>query len=63
MEQSAQFLLTLGGILLLGLLTTTIAHRTILPRVTLLLIFGALIGHEGLDMIPAQFSDYYELIA
>ena len=63
MEQSAQFLLTLGGILLLGLLTTTIAHRTILPRVTLLLIFGALIGHEGLDMIPVQFSDYYELIA
>ena len=38
MESNYQFLLTVGGILLLGLLTSTIGRRTPLPRVTLLLL-------------------------
>lgn len=63
MESSAQFLLTLGGILLLGLITSTLAQRTALPRVTLLLIFGIIIGHEGLNIIPLEFSSYFDLIA
>ena len=63
MESSAQFLLTLGGILLLGLITSTMAERTALPRVTLLLIFGLVIGHEGLNIIPLEFSNYFDLIA
>ena len=63
MESSAQFLLTVSGILLLGLLTSTLARRTFLPRVTLLLIFGILIGGDGLDIIPAIFSDRFDLIA
>lgn len=63
MESSAQFLLTLGGILLLGLITSTVANRTVLPRVTLLLIFGIVIGHEGFDIIPLEFSKHFNLIA
>ena len=39
-QSVSQFLLALGGILLLGLLTDTLGRRTHLPRVTLLLIFG-----------------------
>ncbi len=63
MDTSSQLLLTIGGILLLGLLTTTLAHRTILPRATLLLIFGALIGGEALNIIPQVFTDLFDIIA
>ena len=63
MDSASQFLLTIGGILLIGLMTSTIAHRTFLPRVTLLLIFGALIGKEFLDIIPSLFVNQFELIA
>jgi Kef-type K+ transport system membrane component KefB len=63
MESSTQFLLTLGGILLLGLFTSTVALRTALPRVTLLLIFGIIIGHEGFNIIPLEFSSHFDLIA
>ncbi len=63
MELSSPFLLTLGGILLLGLLTSTIARRTFLPRVSLLLIFGILIGDQVLDLIPPMFVDHFNLIA
>ncbi|KPK12233.1 MAG: sodium:proton antiporter [Acidithiobacillales bacterium SG8_45] len=58
-----QFLFTLGAILLLGLLTDAIGRRTFLPRVTLLLLFGILIGNEVLDLIPVFFSSRFELIA
>lgn len=63
MEASAQLLLTIGGILLLGLLTSTLAHRTPLPRVTLLLLFGALIGKDLLNLIPPVIGDRFQLIA
>jgi len=63
MESSAQFILTIGCILLLGLFTSSLAQRSFLPRVTLLLIFGIIIGQEGLDVIPHVFSDYFDIIA
>ena len=61
--ESSQFLLALGGILLIGLATASLGHRTFLPRVTLLLIFGVIIGKEALDIIPMVFSDRFEIIA
>jgi Kef-type K+ transport system membrane component KefB len=60
---SSQFLLTLGIILLVGLLFSTVAQRSFLPRATLLLIFGVVIGEGSLDLIPNLFSDRFELIA
>jgi Kef-type K+ transport system membrane component KefB len=60
---SPQFLLTVGGILLLALLTAEIGRRTFLPRVTLLLIFGIFIGQSGLNLIPDLFTSQFELIA
>lgn len=63
MSETSQFLLTLGGILLLGLLTSELGRRTFLPRVTLLLIFGTLIGKEVLDIIPVVFSERFDLAA
>jgi Kef-type K+ transport system membrane component KefB len=63
MNPISEFLLTLGGILLIGLATDAIGRRTFLPRVTLLLIFGAVIGKEFLDLIPQVFTDRFEIIA
>ena len=63
MQLASQFLLALGGILLLGLVTDTLGRRTHLPRVTLLLIFGIIIGKDLLDIIPAVFSERFEIIA
>jgi len=63
MHSSAEFLITIGGILLLGLLTNALGQRTFLPRVTLLLIFGTLIGKDFLNIIPAIFAERFEIIA
>lgn len=63
MQSAAEFLLALGGILLLGLATDLLGKRTFLPRITLLLIFGIIIGNEGLNLIPELFSERFEIIA
>lgn len=63
MHSSSEFLITIGGILLLGLLTNALGQKTFLPRVTLLLLFGTLIGKDFLNIIPAVFADRFEIIA
>lgn len=63
MDFHAELLLALGGILLLGIATDIIGRRTFLPRVTLMLIFGVVIGEEMLDFIPTVFAEHFELIA
>lgn len=63
MNAAAEFLLTLGGILLLGLLTSSVGRRTFLPRVTLLLLFGMLIGDQVLGLIPSLFTERFEIIS
>ena len=63
MHSTPQFLLALGGILLFGMVASTLGRRTFLPRVTLVLIFGVIIGKEMLDIIPAIFFEQFEIIA
>ena len=58
-----EFLLTLGGILLLGLATDVLGQRSFLPRVTLLLLFGTLIGKQVFDLIPPGFTTHFDVIA
>ena len=60
---SSQLLFTLGGIFLVGLLLSTVAQRTFLPRATLLLLFGALIGEDLLNLVPKLLVDRFGLIA
>ncbi len=62
-DVSSQFLLTLGIILLVGLMFSSVAQRSFLPRATLLLIFGAVIGEDVFDLIPDLFTQRFELIA
>lgn len=59
---NAEFLITLGAILLAGLATDVLGKKTLLPRVTLLLLFGIAIGGEGLNLIPELFVDRFDLI-
>ncbi len=56
-------LITLGGLFLIGLATDELGRRTRLPRVTLLMLFGVLIGPAGLDILPHQAKDWYEFLA
>ena len=63
MESTYQFLLSLGGILLIGQIISTLGRRTVLPRVTLLLFFGIVIGNEALNIIPPVFTQRFEIIA
>lgn len=58
MDEATRILLTLGGLFLLGLVTDLIGSRTPLPRVTLLLLAGVVIGPSGLDLLPG-FSEHW----
>ncbi|MEE4236251.1 MAG: cation:proton antiporter [Anderseniella sp.] len=55
--------LVMGGILLIGLLTDELGRRTRLPRVTLLILFGIVIGPSGLDLIPSELQEWREFLA
>ncbi len=62
MPQDAEFLIGIGSILLLGLATDFLGSSVYLPRVTLLLIFGIVVGDEVLGIIPSSISNRFELI-
>ena len=62
MEDIGVTLVTLGGLLLLGLLTDVLGQKTPLPRVTFLLIFGIIIGPEVLDILPDLSNDWYPTV-
>lgn len=63
LDISSQLLLALGGIFLVGLLLSSVAQRTCLPRATLLLLFGAIIGEDLLNLVPKLLVDRFGLIA
>jgi Kef-type K+ transport system membrane component KefB len=52
MEHNTKILLTLGGLFFIGLLADYFGRRTPLPRVTVLLVVGFLIGPSALDLLP-----------
>lgn len=62
MSENAEIFLTLGILLLIGLVTDTLGQKTRMPRVTLLILFGLAIGPEFLDLIPTPFQEMYPLV-
>ena len=56
-------LLTIGGLLLVGLLTDQTGRRTHLPRVTLLILFGVALGPSGFDLLSAAVEEWHEFLA
>ena len=63
MQEEAQFLITISGILLLAIAADALGKRTFLPRVTLLLIFGIIIGKDVLDLVPSVVTNQFEFLA
>ena len=63
MDDLALIITTLGALLLLGLVGDLLSRALPLPRVTLLVLFGVVIGPPGLDLLPAQAADWYPLIS
>ncbi len=63
MTDLSKTLLTLGALLLVGLITDAIGRRTTLPRVTLLLVFGILIGPSALNLLPEFSERWFPVIA
>jgi Kef-type K+ transport system membrane component KefB len=63
MDELSKILLTIGGLMLIGLATDALGRRTPLPRVTMLLLFGFLIGPSVLDLLPANSIDWFPVIA
>lgn len=63
MQDSAHILIPLGAVLLASLALDALGRRTKLPRVTLLILFGFLVGPGGLGWIPAAVERWYPLIA
>lgn len=62
MHNTSEILIAIGSMMLLGLMTDYLGRRTFLPRVTLLLLFGILIGPKGFDLIPNVIISNFELI-
>ncbi len=56
-------LLTIGGLLLVGLIADTIGRRTMVPRVTVLILFGIAAGPSGFDILPRGLAQWYEVLA
>ena len=59
----AETFILIGGLLLLGLLTDVLGRYTFLPRVTLLLLFGFLVGPSVLELLPVQTHDWHPFIS
>lgn len=55
--------LTLGFLFVLGLIADALGRRTPLPRVTLLLACGVLVGRSGLDLFPVEMEIWYEFFS
>lgn len=58
-----EFFFTLGGLFLIGLITDLVGHYTPLPRVSLLMLFGFILGPSMLDIIPEIGHRWFPAVA
>ncbi len=56
-------LLTVGGLLLLGLLANYLSPKLHIPRVTLLIIAGVALGPSGFDVLPQDHERWYTIFS
>lgn len=59
---SAEILVTFGGMFLIGLLADLAGRHTPLPRVTLLIVAGFLIGPSALDWLPGFTQQWFPVL-
>ncbi len=58
----SESVLAIGAFLLLGLAADAIGRRTIVPRVTLILLCGIAVGEEVLDLVPPALYQRFPLV-
>ena len=63
MPENIQLVLTIGGMFLFGMAACFLGKHTFLPRVSLLVIFGIIVGPAGLNLMPPILLDNFDLIA
>lgn len=63
MVDFTELFLTLGILFLAGLMTDLLGRKTALPRVSLLMIFGFIIGPSALDFIPDIGHRWFPAVA
>lgn len=63
MQEHAIPLIVLGVLFFVGLAADRIGRQLRLPRVTLLLGFGLLVGQAGFDLLPTSVTELYPVVA
>ncbi|MDZ7779874.1 MAG: cation:proton antiporter [Gemmatimonadota bacterium] len=63
MSEVSVMTLTIGAVLLLGLVADALASRTPLPRVTVLMLLGVLAGPTGFDLLPPGQETWFTVTA
>lgn len=61
-QSIAEILITFGGLFLLGLIADLLGRHTPLPRVTLLILAGVLIGPSVLDWLPDFTQSWFPVL-
>jgi Kef-type K+ transport system membrane component KefB len=61
-HQIAEILITFGGLFLIGLLADLIGRHTLLPRVTVLLLAGFMIGPSMFDWLPPFTEEWFPVL-
>ena len=56
-------LVTFGALLVAGLGLDALGRLTRMPRITFLVLFGLATGEAGLDLLPINTHDWYEIVA
>lgn len=63
MERYWFVFVTIGLLFLLGVIADRLGRFARLPRVTVLILFGVLIGPAGLNIIKSEISEWYPMLA
>ena len=56
-------LLSIGALFLVGVVADMVGRRTNVPRVTLLMVAGLMLGPSAFDILPAELERWYEFLA
>jgi len=60
---SGELLLTLGALFLIGLAAHEVGKRTCIPRVTLLLLVGAIVSPNALNIVPPEMQTWFPFVS
>lgn len=63
MAGTVLLLLAIGGLLLAGVVIETLGRRTFIPRVTLMMCLGIVVGNSGLDLLPPIVIEWFDTVA